>query len=348
MTDRINVSFTVNDAYAKYLATAITSILENAHEDDDLYFYIITSDLSLESKRKIETLKTIKNFSIEYITLSSDDIPAIPENNNAHVTQETNFRLRIASLKPDLDKILCLDCDLVVVSSLSKLYNIELNDYWAACAIDAPNYGGCNNEFILKADLKQYFNTGVCLINLKAWRKNKVEERIFDCLHKYSSILRYPDQDLLNLALNEHVLELNHQWNVFVGCLDLFYPLDIQKFILQNPRIIHWAGREKPWKYPTVALSDYFWKYARQTPFYEEILFNNLTQKILPQSIVQEKISYTDDYLLTKLKYAKCKLLSKFTFGTKRSLYRQRKKELKKQLKLIKHKYKEQEKQKES
>ena len=162
--------------------------------------------------------------------------------------------------------------------------------------------------------------------------------------------MRFPDQDLLNIALKDHVLEIDHQWNLFVGCLDLFYPAEVQKFILKNPKIIHWAGREKPWKYPEIALSDYFWKYARQTPFYEEILQKGLfppqqqvQQVIREVPAVREKIGYVDDYLLTKLKYAKYKLLSKILFGKKRVSCRQKRKELKREMKRIKSCYRMQE-----
>lgn len=339
MKERMNISFTINEAYVKYLATAMISILQNADADDGFCFYIINSGLSVDSKRKIEALRMVKDFDIEYITLLPEDFPPIPDNSNAHVSAETNFRLRIASLKPELDRVLCLDCDLVAVSSLRKLYDIDLNGNYAACAVDAPNFGGCNDVFMKQTGLVQYFNTGVCLIDLAAWRENSVEKKIFDSLRKFAPILRFPDQDLLNLALAGHILELGHQWNVFVGCLNLFYPPEIQKFILENPKIIHWAGWEKPWKYPVSVLADFFWHYARQTPFYEEILFANLQ---LPAPAAKEKISYTDDYLPLKLRYTKIKLLSKITPGKKRKLYRLKRKELKKELKRIKREYRAQ------
>ena len=96
--------------------------------------------------------------------------------------------------------------------------------------------------------------------------------------------------------------------------------------------------------------SDYFWKYARQTPFYEEILQKGLfppqqqvQQVIREVPAVREKIGYVDDYLLTKLKYAKYKLLSKILFGKKRVSCRQKRKELKREMKRIKSCYRMQE-----
>ena len=40
----------------------------------------------------------------------------------------------------------------------------------------------------------------------------------------------------------------------------------------KNPKVAHYAGYQKPWHVPTCDFAEYFWKYARQTVFYEEIL----------------------------------------------------------------------------
>ena len=38
------------------------------------------------------------------------------------------------------------------------------------------------------------------------------------------------------------------------------------------PSIIHYNNFFKPWQYDNVAYCDYFWQYAKETDFYEEIL----------------------------------------------------------------------------
>ena len=37
--------------------------------------------------------------------------------------------------------------------------------------------------------------------------------------------------------------------------------------------VLHFTTGVKPWNNPTMPLSDKFWKYARNTPFYEQILY---------------------------------------------------------------------------
>lgn len=52
-------------------------------------------------------------------------------------------------------------------------------------------------------------------------------------------------------------------------------PLNIMTEYLNakaNPKIIHFAGDRKPWRYPDEEYAEIWWEYARKTPFYEEIL----------------------------------------------------------------------------
>lgn len=38
--------------------------------------------------------------------------------------------------------------------------------------------------------------------------------------------------------------------------------------------MIHFASQPKPWNIPSIEYSSEWWRYAKQTPFYEEILYN--------------------------------------------------------------------------
>ena len=99
---------------------------------------------------------------------------------------------------------------------------------------------------------------------------------------------------------------------------------------------MHYSGCYKPWKDPSVPLAHYFWKYARQTPFYEEFLFQNIN-KSHPQPA-------SDNVDLLKLlvhgpkilfHYYRCKILSKVTWGNKRKHYKQKRDKLHEQVRKI-------------
>ena len=63
-----------------------------------------------------------------------------------------------------------------------------------------------------------------------------------------------------------------HQHNVDFELAEFYAPkyiYDNYKKALENPKIIHYAGRFIPCFTPLVDLAQYFWKYARMTPYYE-------------------------------------------------------------------------------
>ena len=63
----INICFTCDDNYGEYAAVTIASILSNADHNDQLTFYIISHNLSKDKQEKIDHLKNIKDFKIQYI-----------------------------------------------------------------------------------------------------------------------------------------------------------------------------------------------------------------------------------------------------------------------------------------
>lgn len=133
MTRKIfEIGYAVSNAYCHCLATSICSILKNSKECEHFNFYILHSDITDENKRKINKLKQIKDFYIEYIRMNNDDFRNISKG----VSIVSNYRVKIASIKPHLNKILFLDADIIVLDSLEELYNTDLQANYIAAVVD--------------------------------------------------------------------------------------------------------------------------------------------------------------------------------------------------------------------
>ena len=92
----------------------------------------------------------------------------------------------------------------------------------------------------------------------------------------------YDDQDILNAECQGRVVYLDDAWNVMVNCDNRFQkvfsfaPADMYDSFMeayQDPQIVHFAGYEKPWKPGPCDQRLRYWRYARKTPFYEQLLF---------------------------------------------------------------------------
>ena len=52
--------FSIDDKYAKYMGTAIASILKNSLEDEKIIFHLIDGGITKQNKEKILSLKSSK------------------------------------------------------------------------------------------------------------------------------------------------------------------------------------------------------------------------------------------------------------------------------------------------
>ncbi|EAL2869667.1 glycosyltransferase family 8 protein, partial [Campylobacter coli] len=230
----------------------------------------------------------------------------MPNSSQAHISNETNYRFLVSSLKPNLDKCIFLDVDLVVVGDIAKLWEIDIDErYMAAVGDQAPLHP---SSWTLKLPLPYdylYVNTGVTLFNLKKWREDNIQDLLFQNSAKYASVLQFPDQDTLNITLYKKIRYLSHIYNAMP--VQTYYNEEQKQEAFSNPQVIHWAGAHKPWKYPDVPYAEMFWYYAHQTPFYEEILFKNITQNTLnitrhTSNMIQNNINSTSQGAVEKVK----------------------------------------------
>jgi lipopolysaccharide biosynthesis glycosyltransferase len=271
----IHISFTINDRYTKFLSVTLASILASADEDDDFSFYILSDYITDENKRKLEQLKIIKDFDLHHIKIDSENYKNLPGSPQVHILISSLYRIEVPSIFPDLDKVLFLDAgDLCVLKSLSEIWNMDIGNNYMACVPDQQPYLYGDYVLALPFDRsKRYFNTGVQLIDLKKWRNDGIEKKIFNGIVKYRNLVELPEQDMMNIVLRDKIFSLSHKWNAMPWQI---YALESEKEeAFKDPCIMHWAGPQKPWIFHDAKYSDVFFKYARMTPFYEEILFEN-------------------------------------------------------------------------
>lgn len=169
------------------------------------------------------------------------------------------YRLFAHRIFPNLDKILYLDSDTLVQKDLSELYRTDLSGYAIGAVRDmAPTddtsslAGKYVSEFKqkhLKHDL--YINSGVLLINIK-----EIKNHEHDLLTTKIK-LKYPDQDIINAALDGKILELPLKYN-FVPSRPKPAKFSECEYTnaIQNPHIYHFYA-VKPYYYHLVSRHDY-------------------------------------------------------------------------------------------
>jgi len=173
----IPIFFAADDNYVPFLAVSIKSMLDNASKYYFYNIYILTEGISIENQKRLEKYQT-QNSKIHFVELSSyitkikDRLASTLRD---YYTESIFYRIFIAALHPELKKAIYLDCDIVVLGDISKLYNTNLGDNILGAVTDDVISG--NEDFKIYAkyavgvDHTQYFNSGVLVMNLEEYRK---------------------------------------------------------------------------------------------------------------------------------------------------------------------------------
>ena len=272
---RINVCITCDNNYAKYASVTIASILFNALESDLYKFYIVSDSITDEYKDVIKQLSNIKNFEIEFIY---PEKYLFGEYKNTKTTDylplASFYRLKLATLIPNEDKIIYLDCDTVVNTSLSSLFNTNIDNYFCAGVKDL-GYKRLGKRLGL-AQEQTYINSGVLIINLKKWREDNAELKLSEFAKKHPEKLSLGDQDLINICFTNEILLLDGKWNVQVVnfCSRSDYS--------NNFKILHYMGGSKPWEMGSyIPLKKYYFKYLEMTQWESPDIIWHLKSNIL-------------------------------------------------------------------
>lgn len=269
---RINVCFIIDNNYIKHLAVTIISILKNALIDDELYFYILENNLYVENKEKILELKKIKQCQINFISLSDKIFKDVPNYNLQYITKTAYYRFLIAEILKDVDKIIYLDSDIIVLSSLEELFSVDVRDYYLAAVYDICYY--FYNK-IHDTNYVDFVNSGVLLMNLKLWREENIFFKLLNITIKNGNKFPFGDQEAINIACGKKIKLLSLSWNVQNTFFEinnlLYHPLkkDIIKSF-RNIKIIHYTSAKKPWN-SFVPLQKYYMKYSKLSPFIQSI-----------------------------------------------------------------------------
>lgn len=263
----IPICFATDDNYVPFLSVAIASLLDNSSAENYYRIFVLITQLKAENINKIKKLEK-PNSSIEFISLAKelDKIQGMFHLRD-YYSKETYYRIFIPNLFPQYKKVLYLDCDITVLGDVSELYNTHIHGFYVGAAQEEvmQTYDVFGN-YVEKADginRKNYFNAGILLINCRRWRNKFIAEKFVDLLNRYKFRV-VQDEDYLNVLCKGHVRSISLGWNKTAYKNDAFDDKDL--------RLIHWKINWRPWKYKNVLYEEYFWKYAKMTDFYDQLI----------------------------------------------------------------------------
>ena len=264
----IRVLFCCNPAFYQHLAVAMVSMLENNPSAlFDLHLMASGRDDGLEEKLK-RSLQPHRHAVLNIHHLSLDSLAHFFV--SSHITLESYLRIFAAEvLGNEIDKILYLDCDLVVVGDLLELWRTDIDAYALAAAPDL--YGGFRRPALGVPMDRSYVNAGVLLLNFARWRREQLPAALICFIEAHAASLIFHDQDAINAVLYDRTRLLDRRWNVQSQMFRLrrhVFPgaYAAIREACRRPAILHYAGPEKPWRFRvSVAKRRLYFQYLKKT-----------------------------------------------------------------------------------
>lgn len=256
------IAFTPN--YFVQAAATLRSVLDASPRGQFRVICMLSEEIPQRMQDKLQRLGG-ERLTLEYILLKGrlEGVYIDPR-----YTEAASLRLLLPELLPELDRILYLDCDIVVRQDLAQLWEkTDLADNYLAAIYEAAIEGQAERFRALGCDPAKYFNSGFLLMNLAQMREEKVSEKLLEaCRVPY---LEFPDQDALNQVCQGRVLPLSPLYN---SIRTFFIPKYKADFVrqyseplwerVQREATIHYTGG-KPWNLFTVQFAAWWMVYDR-------------------------------------------------------------------------------------
>lgn len=223
MTNRINICISASNKFIELGAVMLYSVLYHAKPETNFMFYIIDNGISKENKKSVQSM--FKNKKAEVVFINSCDIEkAVGMNIEAgRWTLSTLQRLYISNFLPtDVEKVLYLDCDMLVRGPLNELYDTDLGEeYVIAGAEECLSENNKHNIGLQEQD--PCINAGMLLIDLQRWRNFEVGQKCLSFLKENLKHLQFFDQDIINAVLKDRIKVIHQKYNAYTVLFNYQY-----------------------------------------------------------------------------------------------------------------------------
>lgn len=289
MLSEYNIVYASDNSFASIMGTSIYSLLVNNTDAKRININILDSGINKINKDRIELiLEKFNNAFINWISVGSisSQIGIDVQNDRGSFSQYSRLFIDDV-LDKSIDRVLYLDCDTVVISSIKELWNMDLQDKVVGAFKDA--FSKYYRKVIDLDENDIMFNSGVMLIDLKKWRELKIRSKILKYIISNNGKVQQGDQGALNAVLSSDVLPLDPKYNlvsilyelsfnelkIYRRPINFYTKATINKAVL-DPVIVHYTSSFysiRPWFSNSNHPLKMYWRlYFKKTPWGNKLL----------------------------------------------------------------------------
>lgn len=231
--------------YVELAGVLIRSIVINGDVPDAT---IAVCGYGLDDQDRNALAACAANMAIRFYDLAAVESRLAHVGSSSHWPLATWGRVLLPDMVGDVDeRMLFLDSDIVVAKSLAPLTKLDLNGNSIGC-VPVDKDKAFVDQLNVRLQRKVgtgYFNAGVMLIDLAAWRRDGITDAALEVARRFGDKLTYIDQDALNVVIDGQFHPLDRQWNWYRPTGDYSHAAIIH-YVYDKPHI---AGSAHPARY---------------------------------------------------------------------------------------------------
>ncbi|MBC8041221.1 MAG: glycosyltransferase family 8 protein [Opitutaceae bacterium] len=233
----LHLAFQTDQNYVDGLVATLCGVVRNLPRATRVEVFVIDCGILPETRHRLSRMLALRHprVTLTFLLIDGDVLDRLPfPAGLQHANRSVYARLFLPELLPSLDRILYLDCDLIVDADLSPLAVLPLDGAVVAAARDEEQ----KNATGIAPD----FNSGLMVMDLAAMRASNLTRRAVEIAGAQNT--RHGDQTLLNSLLIGHWKRLDRRWNRQVFLLPTF------SIFRTEPRTVwHIYMGRKPWHF---------------------------------------------------------------------------------------------------
>lgn len=336
----MNFVYSSSDSYCEIAGISMYSLMENNKSAEEINIYLIDNHISEANKKRLNDMVASFGRKLHYVQLLDIEERAGIKINIGRWNISTFGRLFLGTLLPEsVEKVLFIDCDTLILQDLTPLWEKDMEGKWLWGADDCRGEAYRTNIGLQPTD--NYINNGVLLMDLKAWREEKVEEKLLQFIRECSGDITFVDQGVQNGVISKLGKSglLPPKYNSITIYYDFTYENILKlrkppvhgnaedyKEARENPAIVHFQScfrsGVRPWtkgcKHP---LTGTYLAYKAKTPWKDEPFRpddRTIPQKLLkfgtdllPENLMVDLVSIVHAKIYPMARNLKQKLVGK-------------------------------------
>ena len=243
-----HIAYACNQLYAQYVAVSLKSLCDTQPQRADVTWkiHILTDGITPKSEAQLASVCALRqDFQLVVHVIRGKELQGLPSERFTHITY---FRFFIADLIPDAERVFYIDTDCLILDDISAVFSLPLEKTIATMSDPFDNE---NKSRVSLQEQNSYFVAAPLLINTIRWKEINYTPLLLDWCYSHLNVLKYPDQDALNVVLQNDREHLPMRFNV---CPFFLRPHNFERkdLIPQirecifSPAIVHFASCA-PW-----------------------------------------------------------------------------------------------------